>query len=51
MEDVRSAFKILTSKHTGKRPPGRSRRRWEHNTKIDLESAGFNSRHPVHTYS
>ena len=29
MEDGRSAFKILTGKPTGKRPPGRPRRRWE----------------------
>ena len=31
MEEGRSAFKILTSKPTGKRPLGRSRRRWEDN--------------------
>ena len=29
MEEVRSAFKILTSKPTGKRPLGRPRCRWE----------------------
>ena len=29
MEGGRSAFKILTGKHTGKRPLGRPRRRWE----------------------
>ena len=31
MEEGRSAFKILTGKPTGKRPLGKSRRRWEDN--------------------
>ena len=35
MEDVRSAFKILT----GKRP----RRRWEDNIRMDLEEIGINA--------
>ena len=30
----RSAFKILTSKPTGKRPLGRPRRRWEDNIRM-----------------
>ena len=34
MEEGSSAFKILISTHTGKRPLGSSRRRWEHNTKM-----------------
>ena len=29
MEEGRSAFKISTAKPTGRRPLGRSRRRWE----------------------
>ena len=33
----RSALKILTGKHTGKRPLGRPRRRWEDNIRMDLE--------------
>ena len=37
MEESRSAFKILTGKSTGKRPLGRPRRRWEDNTRMDLE--------------
>ena len=37
MEEGRSAFKILTGKPTGKRPLGRSTRRWEDNIRIDLE--------------
>ena len=37
MEEGRSAFKILTSKPTGKRPLGRPRRRWGDNVRMDLE--------------
>ena len=37
MEEVRSAFKILTGKPTGKRPLGKPTRRWEDNIRIDLE--------------
>ena len=38
MEEGRSAFKMLTGKHTGNRPLGRPRRRWE-----DLEEIGVNA--------
>ena len=44
MEEVRSAFNILTGKPTGKRQSGRPRRRWEDNIRIDLEQIGFNAR-------
>ena len=37
-----SDFKILTGKPTGKRPLGRSRRKWEDNIKIDLKEIYFN---------
>jgi hypothetical protein len=37
MEEGRSAFKILTSKPTGKKPLGRHRRRWEDNIRMDLK--------------
>ena len=37
MEEVRSAFNILTDKATGKRPLGRPRRRWEDNIIINLK--------------
>ena len=37
MEEGRSAFKIITSKPTGKRPLGRPRHRWEDNVRIDLK--------------
>ena len=43
MEEVRSAFKILTVKPTGKRPLGRPRRRWEDNIRMDLEVIGINA--------
>ena len=39
----RSAFKILTGKHIGKRPLGRPRRRWEDNIRMDLEEMGINA--------
>ena len=43
MEEVRSAFKILTGKPTVKRPLGRPRRRWEDNIRMDLEEIGINA--------
>ena len=44
---IGSAFKILTGQLTGKRPLGRSRRRWEDNIRMDLEEIGINSRNWV----
>ena len=41
MEKGRRAFKILTDKHTGKRPLGRPRRRWEDNIRMDLEEVSM----------
>ena len=41
MEEGRSAFKILTGKPTGKRPLGRTRRRWEDNIRVNLEEIGI----------
>ena len=43
MELGRSAFKILTSKPTGRRPLGRPRRRWEDNIRMNLEEIGINA--------
>ena len=43
MEEGRSAFIIVTSKSTGKRPLGRPRRRWEDNIRIDLEEIAINA--------
>ena len=45
MEEVRSAFRILTGKPTGKRPLGSSRRRWEDNIRMDLKD--INTRYLV----
>ena len=41
MEEVRSAFKVLTGKPTGKRPLGRPRRRWDDNIRMDLKEIGI----------
>ena len=49
MEEVRSAFKILTGKPTGNRPLGRPRRRWEDNIRMDLEENGVNAGNWVDT--
>ena len=43
MEEVGSAFKVLTGKPTGKRPLGKARRRWEGNIRIDLEDIDINA--------
>jgi hypothetical protein len=44
MEEGRSAFKILTGAHTGKRPLGRPGRRWEDNIRMDLKEIVINMR-------
>jgi hypothetical protein len=41
MEEDRNAFKILTGKHTGKRPLGMPRHRWEDNIRMDLKEIGM----------
>ena len=42
MEEGRSVLKILIGKPTGKSPLGRSRIRWEHNIRMDLEEISIN---------
>ena len=37
MGDSRGACRVLLEKHEGKRPLGRTRRRWEDNSKMDLK--------------
>jgi hypothetical protein len=34
--EMRNAYNMLVGKPEGKRPPERSRRRWEENIKMDL---------------
>ena len=46
LEEGRSAC-ILTGRPTGKRPLGRSRRRWEGNIRMDFEEIGINVRNWV----
>jgi len=40
MGEGRRVYRILVGKPEGKRPLGRPRRRWEDNTKMDLQEAG-----------
>ena len=47
MEEGRSAFKILTSEPTGKRPLGRPRRRWEGNIRMVLKEISISTRNWV----
>ena len=42
MEEVRSAFEILTGKPTGKRPLGK--RGWDDIIRMDLKEIGINTR-------
>jgi hypothetical protein len=41
MGEVRSAYNILVGKPEGRRPLGRTRRRWEDNIKMGLREIGF----------
>ena len=40
MEQSRNAYRVLVGKPEGKRPLGRTRRRWEDNIKMDLREVG-----------
>ena len=40
MGEGRCVQRVLVGKPEGKRPLGRSRRRWEDNSKIDLQEVG-----------
>ena len=42
IEEGRSAFKILTSKPTGKGPLGNPRRRWDDNIRMNLKEIFLN---------
>ena len=47
MEEVGSAFKILSGKRTGKIPSGKPRHRWGGNIRLDLKEIGINMRNWV----
>jgi hypothetical protein len=40
MGEGRGVYRVLVWKPEGKRPPGRPRRRWEGNVRMDLEEVG-----------
>jgi hypothetical protein len=42
MGEKRNEYRILVGKPEGKRPLGRSRRRWMDNIKMDLREVGWN---------
>jgi hypothetical protein len=42
IEEDRSAYKILAD--TGKRPPGRSRQRWEKNIRMSFKAINMRTR-------
>ncbi|KAJ4440018.1 hypothetical protein ANN_08149 [Periplaneta americana] len=44
MGESRNAYRVLVGRPEGKRPLGRSRRRWEDNIKMDLREVGYDDR-------
>jgi hypothetical protein len=42
-EEIRGVYRVLVGKPERKRPLGRPRRRWEDNTKMDLQEVGRES--------
>jgi hypothetical protein len=41
MREMRNVYSVLVGKTEGRRPVGRSRRRWEDNIRIDLREIGW----------
>jgi hypothetical protein len=41
MGEGRGVYRVLVGRPEGKRPPGRRRRRWEDNIKMDLREIGI----------
>jgi hypothetical protein len=41
MGEKRGVCRVLEAKPEGKRPLGRSRRRWENNIKMDFQEMGY----------
>ncbi|KAJ4429378.1 hypothetical protein ANN_21535 [Periplaneta americana] len=44
MGESRNAYRVLVGRSEGKRPLGRSRRRWKDNIKMDLREVGYDDR-------
>jgi len=40
MGEEREVYSVLVGKTEGKRPPGKPRRRWVHNIRMDLQEVG-----------
>jgi len=40
MDEERGVYRVLVGKPEGKRPPGRPRRRWMDNIRMDLQEVG-----------
>jgi hypothetical protein len=40
MREERGVYRVLVGKPEGKRPLGRHRRRWEDNTRMDIQDVG-----------
>jgi hypothetical protein len=41
MGEGRGVYRVLVGRPQGKRPPGKPRRRWEDNIKIDVREIGI----------
>jgi hypothetical protein len=48
MGEKGKAYRILVGNPEGKRPLGRSRRRWADNIKMDLKEIGWDGRDSIH---
>jgi len=48
MEKMICAYKILVGEHEGKRPNGRSRRRWENNIRMNVREVGWEGVDCIH---
>jgi hypothetical protein len=48
MAKRKGVYRVLVGKPEGKRPHGRSRRRWEDNIKMDLQEVGCGGMEWIH---
>jgi hypothetical protein len=44
----RGVYRVLVGRPEGKRPPGRPRRRWEDNIKMDFKEIGIDGANWIH---